>query len=60
MFRFGLSDLIKALYDSNDGLDEDGAWRHDTTQALDLPLHDVIAKIRVIDSGLNFMFFICA
>ena len=30
------------------------------TQALGLPLHDVIAKSRVINSGWNFMLIICA
>ena len=29
VFRFGFSDLIQAWHDSNDGLDEDVAWRHD-------------------------------
>ena len=41
------SDLIQEWYDSNDGLDEDVAWRHGMTQALDLPLHEDIAKSRV-------------
>ena len=30
------------------------------TQASDLPLHDVIAKNRVINSGCNLMLTICA
>ena len=60
MFRFGFSDLIQEWHDSNDGLDEDVAWRHDMTQALDLPLHDVIANNRVINIGCNLMLSICA
>ena len=60
VFRFGFSDLIQAWHDSNDGVDEDVARRHDMTQALGLPLHDVISKSRVINSGWNFMLTICA
>ena len=56
----GFSDLIQEWHDSNDGLDEDVDWIHDMTQALDLPLHDVIAKSRVINSGSNFMLTLCA
>ena len=59
-FRFGFFYLIQEWHDSNDGLDEDVAWRHDMTQALDLPLHDVIAKSRVINGGSNFMLTLCA
>ena len=60
MFRFGFSDLIQEGHDSNDVLDEHVAWRHGMTQALDLPLHDVIGKSRVMNSGCNFMLTICA
>ena len=48
-----------AVASANDGLDEDVAWRHGMTQALNLPLHDVIAKSRVINSGWSFMLIIC-
>ena len=60
MFRFGFSDLIQVWHVSNDDVDEDVAGRHDMTQALGLPLHEVITKSRVINSGLNFMLIICA
>ena len=36
------------------------SWIQDITQALDLPLHEAIAKSRVINSGWNFMLIICA
>ena len=51
MFQFGFFDLIQAWYDLNDGFDENVIWRHDMTRALDLPLHEAIAKSRVINSG---------
>ena len=53
------SELIQEWHDSNDGLDEDVAWRYGITQVLDLPLHDIIGKSRVINSGWNFMLIIC-
>ena len=37
-----VSDLIQEWHDSNEGLDEDVAWRCEITQALDLTLHDVM------------------
>ena len=59
-WEFEFSDLIEAWHDSNDGLDENVTWRHYMTQALDLPLHEVITKSRVMDSGWSFMLIICA
>ena len=59
MFRFGFSDLIQAWHALNDGLDENVTWRHDMTQALDLPLHEAITESRVTNSGWNFMLIIC-
>ena len=68
VFGFGFSDIIQEGHDSNGGLDEDLAWRHDITRAsasrlaspkaLDLPLHEAIGKSRVISSGCNFIFTI--
>ena len=59
VFRFGFSDLIQAWHALKDGLDENVTWRHDMTQALDLPLHEAITERRVINSGWNFMLIIC-
>ena len=56
VFHFGCFDLIQALHD---GWAENLSWRHGMTQALGLPLHEAIAKSRVINSGWNFMLIIC-
>ena len=60
-FRFGFSDLIQVWHDLNDcwfGREYDG-WRHGMTQALGLPLHEVITKSSVINNGWDFMLIIC-
>ena len=59
-FRFGFSNSVQEWHDSNGGLGEDVAWRHGISQTLRLPLPDVIAKSRMINSGFNFMLDICA
>ena len=57
VFGFGFSNLIQAWHrlgqESND-------WGHGMTQALGLPLHEFIAKNRVINSSWNFTLIICA
>ena len=60
VFGFGFSDLSQAWHDSNDGLDDNLSWGHDMPKALCLPLHDAIAKSRVINIGWNFMLILCA
>ena len=49
-----------AWHDSKDDWDQNLTWRHGMIQALGLPLHEVITKSRVINSGWNFMLIICA
>ena len=51
--------MEEMLKPGNDGWDKNVTWRHDMTQALGLPLHDVITKNRVINSVWNFMLIIC-
>ena len=53
-------DLFQAWHDLNGGLHENVNRRHGVNQDLDLPLHEVITKIIVINSGWNFMLIICA
>ena len=49
---------MKVRYDSNEGLGKNVTWRHGITQALGLPLHDAVAKSRVMNSGWNFMLIV--
>ena len=55
VFRFGFSNLIRPGMGQ-----ESNGRRHGMAQALDLPLHEVIAKSRVINNSCTFMLIVCA